>query len=310
MQPFDPNHNPETRRTGIGKLPVLLGLFCTTALALGLWVRDRQQSDAFDIERSHMNANMNQAMNQSKLEIQALNQRLDDMSAAEARARAERVKPAPVRRAAGAKARRKPAAPVIANDPRVDKLQGQLSDTQQELARTRDELSGKIDSTRSDLGNSLAQTRDEFNKKHDEIAGRLDSTRDDLNGSIAKTHDEIVALRKRGEQNIYEFRLDKSKQFQRVGPISVSLRNTNPKHKTYDVAMMVEDNQLDKKHINLYEPVWINLSDRPQAVQLVVNHVDKTQISGYVSEPKYKKSELASATEKPAPQKTAQLETR
>ena len=33
----------------------------------------------------------------------------------------------------------------------------------------------------------------------------------------------MVALRKRGEQNVYEFHLDKSKQFQRVGPLSIAL---------------------------------------------------------------------------------------
>ena len=289
---------------------MLLALFCTTALALGLWVRDRQQSAAFDVERAHMAGNLDQATSQSKTQILALNQRLDELAVAQAHAQqqAEQAPPAPVKRTA-AKARRKPAEPVVANDPRVDRLQGQLSDTQQELARTRDELSGKIDSTRTDLSGSIAQTRDDLAKSRDEINGRINSTRDDLNGSIARTHEEVVALRKRGEQNIYEFRLDKSKLFQRVGPISVSLRNTNIKHKSYDLAMMVEDNQLDKKHVNLFEPVWINLSDRPQPVELVVNHVDKNQISGYVTESKYKKSELTASTEKP-PAKPQQLETR
>jgi hypothetical protein len=243
------------------------------------------------------------------------------MTAAQARAQKNRQeqeelrneKPATAARPkAQASVRRRqaaPAAPVVANDPRVDKLQGQLSDTQQELAKTRDELSGKINSTRDDFNNSLASARDDMAKTRTELSGQITSTRNDLNGSIARNHDEIVALRKRGEQNVYEFRLDKSKLFQRVGPLSVSLRSTNTKHKTYDVAMMVEDNQLDKKHVNLYEPVWINLGDRPQPVQLVVNRVDKDRIAGYVSEPKYKRSELADTTDRSA-EKPQQLATR
>jgi len=60
---------------------------------------------------------------------------------------------------------------------------------------------------------------------------------------------------------------------------------------------------MQKKSINLFEPIWINMDDRPQPVQLVVNQISKDQIQGYISEPKYKKSELgdtASVTPPPA----------
>jgi hypothetical protein len=69
----------------------------------------------------------------------------------------------------------------------------------------------------------------------------------------------------------------------------VSLRKTDPKHKKYDLAMVVDDNQLSKKNVNLYEPVWIAGADHAQ-VQLVVNKVDKDHIHGYVSAPKYAES--------------------
>jgi hypothetical protein len=306
MEHEQPLASEQPRRSGIGRVPLIVALFCVCALALGIWVKDQQQTSAFDAERAQMKATLDQSASQSKAQIQELTQRMDALLAAQARAQAART--TPTRRAA-VKTRRRP---LVANDPRVDKLQGQLNDTQQELARTkedmaktRDELNGSIASTRDDL----SKTRDDLNKTRDDFNGRLNSTRDDLNGSIARTHDEVVALRKRGESNVYEFQLDRSKQFHRVGPLSVALRSASPKHKTYDMAMIVEDSQLTKKHVNLYEPVWITLSDRAQPVELVVNHIGKDQISGYVSEPKYKKSELASAaTEKPAP--APQLETR
>jgi hypothetical protein len=73
---------------------------------------------------------------------------------------------------------------------------------------------------------------------------------------------------------------------------------------------MVDDFKLDKKNINLYEPVWITLTDRPQPVELVVNRVSKDQVTGYLSESKYKKSELsasaAALAAKPAPADKAQ----
>src|SRR5690348_5845683 len=296
----------------LGTMPLVFALFCLAGVAVGIWVKDRQEIDTANAERAQMAANLNQTLAQSKSQVQELNSRLDALMLAQARAQAQAQAPAarPAARNGKAPVRRKP---LVANDPRVDKLQGQLSETQQELARTRDDmnktrddLNGSIAKTRDDLNGSIAETRDALAKSHDDLSGQINSTRSDLNGSIAKTHDEVVALRKRGEQNIYEFHLDKTKQFEKVGPLSLALRSTNPKHKTYDVAMIVEDNTLSKKHVNLYEPIWIRMSDRPQAVELVVNRVDKDRISGYLSEPKYKRSELASASEK-APDRPQQL---
>jgi hypothetical protein len=40
-----------------------------------------------------------------------------------------------------------------------------------------------------------------------------------------------------------------------VGQLSVALRGTSPKRKTYDLAMIVEDSQISKKRVNLYEPI-------------------------------------------------------
>ena len=94
-----------------------------------------------------------------------------------------------------------------------------------------------------------------------------------------------------------------------MGPLSVALRSTNPKRKTYDLAMIVEDSRISKKQVNLYEPILIRLSDRPQAAELVVNRIDKDKITGYLSEPKYKRSELTSAAEK-APEKPQELQNR
>jgi hypothetical protein len=141
----------------------------------------------------------------------------------------------------------------------------------------------------------LSQTQAEVAKNREDLEGNLNSTRDELNGSIAKTHEELVALAKRGERSYFEFDLTKSKEFQRVGPLTLSLRKADTKHKSYDVQMIVDDNQLSKKHVNLYEPIWIHTENESQPVQVVVNRVEKNQIHGYVSAPKYKPSELAAA---------------
>ncbi|HLZ51266.1 MAG TPA: hypothetical protein VKP61_10960 [Candidatus Acidoferrum sp.] len=145
----------------------------------------------------------------------------------------------------------------------------------------------------TDQEKQLKDTQDQVTKNRSDLEGALSSTKDELNGSIATTHEELVALQKRGERNYFEFDIAKSKSFQREGPLSLSLRKADGKHKTYDIAMIVDDNQLAKKKINLYEPVWIHRTDDPQPVQIVVNKIGRDTIHGYVSAPKYRNSELS-----------------
>jgi uncharacterized coiled-coil protein SlyX len=158
-------------------------------------------------------------------------------------------------------------------DKKYDQLQAQLAEQEKQLKETQDEVA----------------------KDRSDLEGTIHSTRDDLNGSIAKTHDELVALEKRGERSYFEFELSKAKEFQRVGPITLSLRKSDTKHKSYDLLMIVDDNELQKKKVNLYEPIWIHSETDSQPVQIVVNRIDKDAIHGYISAPKYKPSELAAA---------------
>ena len=151
------------------------------------------------------------------------------------------------------------------------------------------EIQARIDEQQK----QLKETQDEVAKNRSDLEGNLNSTRDELNGSIAKTHEELVALAKRGERSYFEFDLTKSKQFQRVGPVTLSLRKADTKHKSFDLQMIVDDNRLTKKNVNLYEPIWIHTENESQPVQIVVNKVDKNLVHGYVSAPKYKPSELA-----------------
>jgi len=151
----------------------------------------------------------------------------------------------------------------------------------------------QLQTTLSDQQKQLKDTQDLVAKNRTDLEGALGSTKDELNGSIARTHDELVALQKRGERNYFEFDIARSKSFNREGPISISLRKADAKHKNYDIAMIVDDQQLTKKKINLYEPVSIHRTDDPQPVQIVVNKIDKDRIHGYVSAPKYRNSEIS-----------------
>jgi hypothetical protein len=255
---------------------VLLG---TTTYSMVDLAHERRQTQDLSATNTSLRASLSQMQNQLQVVSDRLNTLTTQPAAPVAPAPVASVQPAQrIRPKARVIARVRPSVPK--EDPRWNDMQSRLSDQQQQLNNTRQQ----IDKTREDL------------------EGKLSSTHDELSGSIAKNHEELVALQKRGERNYYEFEIDKSKQFRKVGPLSVSLRKVNQKHKYYDLALMVDDQQLEKKHLNLYEPMMLSTSDRPQPIELVVNEIHDNLIKGYISEPKYKKSELAlttAAEEKP-----------
>ena len=121
----------------------------------------------------------------------------------------------------------------------------------------------------------------------------LSSTRTELQSGIARTHDELVVLQKKGERNYFEFDLDKSKQFQRTGPVAISLRKANTKHMYADLELRLEDAQVSQKHVNLFQPVMFYASEQGRPLELVINSIRKNHIHGYVSAPKYSAAELA-----------------
>jgi DNA repair exonuclease SbcCD ATPase subunit len=242
-------------------------------------------------------ATANAAVAQMQNQVNALTAKLNEVTAAQAPLPSSSPASAPVLSAdvipptqeasstpAAKPKRALPKHHVVRRRPHVDKkyleLQAQLADQQKQLKATQDEVA----KDRADLEGSINSTRDDLN-----------STRDNLNGSIAKNHDELVALEKRGERSYFEFDLSKSKEFERVGPLTLSLRKADTKHKHYNLAMIVDDNELQKKNVNLYEPIWIHAETDGESVQIVVNKIDKNSVHGYISAPKYKPSELAAA---------------
>jgi outer membrane murein-binding lipoprotein Lpp len=247
----------------------VLALFVVAGISLAYVSRERRQLN----DLTATNQSLSSSITQLKAQMQSMSEKLNQPAAA------------PPARIVSQSAPRSGSQPRsvsrAAVDPRFAQMQSRLTNQEKELSSTREDLN----KTRDDLQGKLDSTRDE-------LSGSLASTRDELSGSIGRTHEDVVALQKRGERNYYEFQLTKSKEFRRIGPLSISLRKVNTKRKSYDLAMFVDDNQMQKKSVNLYEPVWINLEDRPQPVQLVVNQIGKDQIQGYISESKYKKSEL------------------
>ena len=93
----------------------------------------------------------------------------------------------------------------------------------------------------------------------------------------------------------------KAKRFERVGPIEVSLRKTNARHQFCDLHLIVNDREVVKKHINVYEPVVFYTEQDGQPLQLVVNSISKNHMHGYLSAPKYQASRRTAANTSAVP---------
>jgi DNA-binding NarL/FixJ family response regulator len=159
-----------------------------------------------------------------------------------------------------------------------------------------------LQSAVNDQQRQIQATRAEMAKTHSDLEGNLNSTRNELSGSIARTHEDLVALEKRGERDYFEFDAAKSKQFLRAGPLNLSARRTDTKHSNVDLVLVVNDREISKKSVNLYEPVWIYETQDSQPVQVVVNKIEKNWAHGYVSAPKYSRADLSTISAPAAPQ--------
>ncbi len=264
-------HKGEPAPIGVNRwfVGAIVALLVVAGVAFGYGYRQQILASHLAAQEAVASATINQMQGQ----LSTLTAKLNDMTAAQAAASAAAQNASQPEKKSNAASRSaaKRGAPV---DKRYKQLQAQLQEQQKQLKETQDLVA----------------------KNRTDLEGNLNSTRDDLNGSIARTHEELVTLAKRGERSYFEFDLTRSKQFQRVGPLTLSLRRADAKHKNYDLQMIVDDNQLTKKRVNLYEPIWIHTENESQPVQVVVNRVERNLVHGYVSAPKYKPSELAAAS--------------
>jgi hypothetical protein len=168
----------------------------------------------------------------------------------------------------------------------VSKLQDehnqQVNELKHEIALKADQqqlgaLSEDVSSTKTDLGKTK--------KNVDSLADTLGLTRTRFGTLIARNHDEIAALRRLGERDYFEFTVRRH-QAVRVGGVGVYLKKTNVKHHLFNLDLMVDDVWLNKKGRTINEPIFFSESGSRAFCELVVNRVDKGEITGYISTPK------------------------
>jgi hypothetical protein len=165
--------------------------------------------------------------------------------------------------------------------------QQQASDAQlgEQIGQVKQESEQKIGEVSTDLSGAktdIASTK----KDLDDTKGKLTSTIGDLgvqSGLIARNREEVEALKRLNERNIFDFNLTKSKNPQRVGPIQVTLRSTDPKHFRFTMTVIADDKAIEKKDRNVDEPMQFYVRGTHAPYEIVVFEVTKDRATGYLS---------------------------
>jgi len=171
---------------------------------------------------------------------------------------------------------------------RAEKAQAELKSDLSQVKDATDTANTKIAQVGSDVTTvkgDVAATRSELEKTVAELK-RATGEIDGHSVLIATNGKELSALRALGERNFVEFTIHKAKQSQRVGDVSILLKNTDPKKNRYTIELTADDKTVEKKDRNVNEPVQFMTSKAKQPYELVVNDIKKDTIAGYVSVPK------------------------
>lgn len=105
-------------------------------------------------------------------------------------------------------------------------------------------------------------------------------------GLIARNRDELEQLKASGERNYVDFDLKKAKQPERVGPVALRLKSSDPKHSRFTVVVTVDDRDIERKDRTLFEPIQFYRKGSHQLNEIVVYQVAGNEVVGYLSLPK------------------------
>ncbi len=157
-----------------------------------------------------------------------------------------------------------------------------------EIGAAKQESAAQISKVATDLGGAKSDI-EATKKSLDSTIGQLQRSMGDMNvmsGLIARNHEDLEELKRKGDRNIFEFTLTKSKQPSRVGPIMVRLTKVDVKKNKYTLDVIADDKQIEKKDKTVAEPVQFYVGRARPPYEIIVFELGKDKAVGYLSTPK------------------------
>ena len=157
----------------------------------------------------------------------------------------------------------------------------QMREEQRKGKEDLDNLGGDVAKVKDDVAASKAAI--------EQAQAQLQRAIGDLgeqSGLIARNADELSALKRAGLREYYEFDIAKGKSPSAVGPVAVRLKDADAKRHKFNMLLVVDDIEIEKKDKTLFEPVQFYRKGSRQLNEIVVFNVQKDRITGYLSTPK------------------------
>ena len=142
-------------------------------------------------------------------------------------------------------------------------------------------LGGEVGKVKEDVAASkaaIAETQAQLQRAVGDLG--------EQSGLIARNADELGALKRAGLREYYEFDIPKGKAPSPVGPVAVRVKDADPKKHKFNMVLVVDDIEIEKKDKTLLEPVQFYRKGSRQLNEIVVYAVLKDRITGYLSTPK------------------------
>ncbi|MGD1104115.1 MAG: hypothetical protein ABSA59_18870 [Terriglobia bacterium] len=173
---------------------------------------------------------------------------------------------------------------------RARTMVAQLQDQQRaQTEQLKQELDQKADQQQvGALTQDVSLTKTDLNTTKQAVstlAADLGMARSEMGTLIARNHDDIEYLRKLGDRDYFEFILTRN-QPAKVAGVGLTLKKTNLKRYRFNVAMLADDIEVERKDCTINAPVYFYVNGSKKPYELVVNRVESSQVKGYISTPK------------------------
>lgn len=177
---------------------------------------------------------------------------------------------------------------LVAQQKNEDALAKKLQSEQAATAQQVGAVQNDVTSVKTDVGGvktDVASTQADLAATKTQLT-RVMGDAGVMSGLIATNHDELEELKHRGDRNYYEFTLNKGAQAANVGTIKLQLKKVDQKKSKYTLEVSSDDKNIEKKDKNLDEPIQFYSGKNPALFEIVVNNINKNQVTGYLSTPK------------------------
>ena len=142
----------------------------------------------------------------------------------------------------------------------------------------------EVDKQITSVQREVRASRQELEKTWRELSAK--GLRVTEQGKLIATSSEALEelRRRRGERDYFEFDARKKKKL-RVADIIIELRKADYKQHWADLRLFYDDRRVDRKKVYTNTPLFFYVGPDRIQYELVINEVNKDQITGYVSAP-------------------------